>query len=245
MRNNGIMKGTNIPLYVGLYQRILQMIRNGEFEERLPSEPELSALLSVSRNTLRQALQVLEEDRIIYKRRGAGTYVSKIDPLLQRGSLGTYAPIEDFFASLGVEAELANLIITIEEADDLTSKYLSVEMNSPVVVVSRLYRRRGEPLMSYAQLLDFIPQKHYQGLSRLENKIDYIRVMEERSAVAQCEIIATRAGKLNADIMKVSENTPLTLLLQVVMDKEGNKLYLNKTYLNSQATDIVLTVNRR
>jgi len=42
---------------------------------RLPAEPELAAGLGVSRTTIRAVLQSLEEDGLVSRRPGRGTYV--------------------------------------------------------------------------------------------------------------------------------------------------------------------------
>jgi len=58
--------------------QIKRDIENGTYKERekLPSEFQLSKLLGVSRATLREALRILEEDNIIIRRHGVGTFVN-------------------------------------------------------------------------------------------------------------------------------------------------------------------------
>ena len=60
-------------------ERIVQYILdNGLCEgEKLPSEPELMRMLSVSRSTLREAVKALISRNILTIRRGAGTYVAE------------------------------------------------------------------------------------------------------------------------------------------------------------------------
>src|SRR3972149_6673907 len=56
---------------------IQEAIKQGKFPagSQLPSEMELLQMLGVSRTTLREALRILEEQRLIRKRRGLGTFV--------------------------------------------------------------------------------------------------------------------------------------------------------------------------
>lgn len=63
------------------YEELVQTLRQtlprwyADGQRKLPSEQELSAQFSVSRQTLRQALAVLEQDGLIEKRRGSGSFL--------------------------------------------------------------------------------------------------------------------------------------------------------------------------
>jgi GntR family transcriptional regulator len=240
-------KPENIPLYVGAYQKLLSMIRGGDFGDKLPSETELSKLLNISRNTLRQALQVLEEDHIIYKRRGSGTYISKAGPISTNNGLESYMPIEEYLSSMNIEATPGELVITIEEADEPTSRMLQVGMQSPVIVITRTYVDKMDSNLVYGLLLDFVPQNIYEEYveEQIINKKDFYKCVERLSSMSETMLTATRAGKVNADIMHVSESTPLLLMVQVVMDSKGNRLFLNKTYLNIQAEGLDIVIHRK
>lgn len=65
-------------LYLQVIDKIKEDINNGEYAEgeKLPSEFQLSKELGVSRATLREALRVLEEENVIIRRHGVGTFVN-------------------------------------------------------------------------------------------------------------------------------------------------------------------------
>jgi GntR family transcriptional regulator len=46
--------------------------------DQLPSEPELAAAYSVSRATVREALQSLENEGIVRRVHGSGTFVNQV-----------------------------------------------------------------------------------------------------------------------------------------------------------------------
>jgi len=60
------------------------LIASGELQpgQRLPPEPELAALVGVSRNTLREAVRALIQANVLDVRRGDGTYVTSLEPHL-------------------------------------------------------------------------------------------------------------------------------------------------------------------
>lgn len=63
-----------------VFDRILRSIKSGAFaaDERLPTEHELAAEFEVSRPVVREALQRLRDQGLIYSRRGAGSFVRSV-----------------------------------------------------------------------------------------------------------------------------------------------------------------------
>lgn len=71
-----ISKIENVPLTERARSAILQAILEKRFEARLPSEEALAEMLNVSRTTIRTALQSLEQDGIINRKRAIGTTIN-------------------------------------------------------------------------------------------------------------------------------------------------------------------------
>ena len=72
-------KPTRLPLYVQISELLHREIAAGHWlaGERLPTESTLAQDLDVAVGTLRKALKVLEEDGLLERRQGSGTYVRK------------------------------------------------------------------------------------------------------------------------------------------------------------------------
>lgn len=66
----------NVPLTERARASILEAIMEQRFDERLPSEEALATMLNVSRTTIRTALQSLEQDGIINRKRAVGTTIN-------------------------------------------------------------------------------------------------------------------------------------------------------------------------
>ena len=63
-------------LYVGIASILKDDIVRGAFaDNRLPTEEELAQRFQVSRNTIREALSMLEMDGLITRRQGVGTFI--------------------------------------------------------------------------------------------------------------------------------------------------------------------------
>ena len=81
------------PKYLVLMEQLTADIENGVYEdgEKLPAENELAKTSNISRQTVRQALSLLERKGLIEKHHGSGSFV-KI-PRASRDRTGNIAVI--------------------------------------------------------------------------------------------------------------------------------------------------------
>lgn len=72
------IKSDSRHLYLQVIDKMKRDIESGTYKEKekLPSEFQLSKLLGVSRATLREALRILEEENVVTRRHGVGTFVN-------------------------------------------------------------------------------------------------------------------------------------------------------------------------
>ena len=104
----------DLPKYVTLVNWIKEQVLSGglRFGEKFYSENELAAMFGISRQTVRQAVGILEQERIVERRRGSGTYViyggaPKHDPTMNIGVISTYLDGYIFTSILkGIETAL-------------------------------------------------------------------------------------------------------------------------------------------
>lgn len=77
----GILITTSpVPTYHRLACQIRELVLGGAFaiDEQLPPEGQIAEHLHISRSTVRQALGRLEQDRLIRREHGRGTFVNRI-----------------------------------------------------------------------------------------------------------------------------------------------------------------------
>jgi len=74
-----ISQSKMIPLYYRIYIAIKKEIESGNYKakSKMPSENELAKNYNVSKMTIRNALSKLEEEGLIYKEVGRGTFISE------------------------------------------------------------------------------------------------------------------------------------------------------------------------
>src|SRR5258705_3310823 len=104
-RSGSVPDQTRSSAYRTLAAALRDAIRNGEYADgqQLPTEEQLSARHSVSRQTVRRAMQDLVSEGIIYRVAGRGTYpVAEADRYLRH-----FGSVEDLMAlSLDTECEV-------------------------------------------------------------------------------------------------------------------------------------------
>lgn len=124
--------------YLELAEKIRQMIkdRNLKRNDLLPSERQMAAMLSANHLTLRKALRILEQERIIYKEPSKGNYVGPRPPSGKgRKLIGIVFPDHDVF--------FCNILAGLEER--LASAGLH-----PLVHLTRNSRKREEETIDFA-----------------------------------------------------------------------------------------------
>lgn len=115
------------PIRRSLSRQVLEsmeeMIRGGRWNvgDRIPSEPELAHLFSVSHNTIREALQSLIHAGMLEARPGDGTYVTACDrfSVVVNNRLKEIEFPKILEARLALEKEIARLAALNRTEDDL------------------------------------------------------------------------------------------------------------------------------
>lgn len=122
--------------------------------QQLPSEPELSKQLGVSRATLREAMRSFETQGMIRRRQGAGTFVVGKVPVMESGL--------EVLESLETMARRMNLSITVSDlhiekifADQELASALDIQLAAPATRVRRVMQANGRPA---AFLVDTLPE---------------------------------------------------------------------------------------
>lgn len=140
------------PRYELVAQVIEREIRTGRLPQgaALPPEPELAALLSISRQTIRHALNDLTQQGLLERRRGVGTFVTGTAIEQPLGHLSSFLHT---LASDGAPpgSQLLGVRLTV---DGVASPLLRSDPSGLVCEISRLFSVDGEPVVLERIFLD-------------------------------------------------------------------------------------------
>jgi GntR family transcriptional regulator len=146
-------------------QELRQAITRGTYRpgSQLPTEAELCEMLGVSRTVVREALRVLEDDGLVTRRHGVGTFVRN-HPILK--NLNFNFGITEMIESAGLTPGTSHLAIQTIVADQEKSEQLRLPMGTPLISVERVRTANDRPVVysldtfreSLLQRAEFDPQ---------------------------------------------------------------------------------------
>jgi GntR family transcriptional regulator len=136
------------PLSLKVRDELLEAIRTGGFADgRLPPEAALALQFGVSRTTVRAALQGLAADGLVTRRRRHGTVVNA---QLLRASmpLNRLVSFHALIEQAGHDASADAQKVAESAVPEIAAVGLGVEPGTPCVVVDRLLRADGRPVIA-------------------------------------------------------------------------------------------------
>ncbi len=154
-------KGSKIPLYLQLMDKLIMKIEQQDYEEheKLPSEREFCEIYGLSRITVRQALQELTLEGYIYKLHGKGTFVAP--KTINQHLVKLYSFTEEM-KKMGKVPTTRVLEFNEIVADERLATNMNLKPFDEVFQVIRLRLANDEPLMYEAS---FLPKKVFPGLT--------------------------------------------------------------------------------
>lgn len=159
MMNNDVrLRADSRPLYAQASAALKDLLQAGDYAPgaRLPSEYALSEQLGISRPTLREALHQLEEEGVIVRRHGVGTFVARAQPVIEAG-LEVLESLERLAERNGLHTEMGEVAIEERLATARESKGLGIAAAAPVTAITRVILADGQRI---AHLIDVVPQTY-------------------------------------------------------------------------------------
>jgi GntR family transcriptional regulator len=214
------VKSNGIPAYQRIQKNIRKAIDAGQLRpgDTVPSERELAKIHDVSLMTARHALATLEQEGVVDRRRGVGTFVS--NPKIHFSKLMSYTEqMRVRSLTVGSKILFARVIHDEEEA----TARLSISPKSPVIKLERLRRAGGEP---FALETCYFSAKQFAGLlSEALEKESLFAILERKYdaelAYADEEVDATAADPRTAELLGVAKREPLLRIRQVIYSTKG------------------------
>jgi GntR family transcriptional regulator len=214
-------KTSPVPLYFQIAENLRAAIESGALRpgERLGNEIQLSERLSVSRPTVRQAIQRLALEGLVVRQRGVGTVV--VNRRIQR-PLALSSLYEDL-KTAGREPATTVLSVTPLGAEGETAAALGLSPGHPVLMIERLRSADDLPL---AIMRNYLPAELLSGTDVIAVLAQYglyetLRQQGVQFHSAEEIIGARKATVTEAQLLQVPRSSTVLTMSRVAIDPTG------------------------
>jgi GntR family transcriptional regulator len=223
-------------------QRIRSMINDGRLSpgSRLPNELEVAEAMGVSRGTIRAALHLLEQQGLLWRRQGVGTFVSE-RPILEN-RLDVNSGVTDLIRSMGLVPGARDIEIKLVPADEYSAQQLGVSVGIPMVHIRRIRTANDKPIVAS---IDILPLSLLEQSPRpltldrlkqlLEEKHSIYTVLKELPVLIDHAVAKIRPIKADALLLKqlhlrLPKDSVMLYIEQVDFDRAQRPVLLSYEY---------------
>ncbi|WP_379967383.1 GntR family transcriptional regulator [Ectobacillus sp. sgz5001026] len=227
------IRSDNRHLYLRVIDRIKEDIASGMYKEKqkLPSEFDLAKELGVSRATLREALRILEEENVIVRRHGVGTFVNA-KPMFSSG-IEQLSSITDMITDAGKSPGTIFLSSSVMSLTEEEKEKFKNEDSMDVFTIERVRTADGEPVV---YCVDKLPQHILPDLSEYKEE-SLLNIIHKKTnkrvtyAVAYIEPLGYHPKV--SPILECSPETALLVLKQMHYDQSDEPILYSINYFRA------------
>lgn len=222
------------PLHIRVQEHLRTLIAEGAYQagQQLPPETRLAAKLRVSRATLREALLGLEQEGVIVRKHGVGTFVAAGYGHRLESGLERLESIPTVAAQQGMEVRCKDLEIQQEMADQELADRLRVAPGSCLTSVRRVIEVAGMPV---AYMFDVAPASILSPADVEEgftcSVLDCLEMKPDvQIAHAVADIVALNADAFLAQKLEVEPEQAVLLIEETLFDRDGAAVEFSRNY---------------
>jgi GntR family transcriptional regulator len=223
------------PLYHRIYAVMRERIIKGYYPSDLPvpSEAELSESFSVSRITIRKAMEMLTAEGLVTRTRGRGTYVNdrSKENQLNRAVVSNINGLFSYLNAVGQSTRLKVVSLELTEAPPRICAQMGVPPTAPLVRAVRVRSLDKRPYsLSIAYLLPEIGETLKRQDLAKTNMIDLVQ--QAGATVEQVEqtLTATLADDYAAKHLEIPIGAPLMLVNRVFFNAALKPFYVAEIF---------------
>ncbi len=238
------VRADGVPIYIQIRESLRADITGGLLKrgEQLPSENELAVRYKVSRMTIRQSIEDLVDEGLLYRRHGVGTFVAF--PHLQRD----HTKLTSFFDKAeneGVKVQVKLLSLEVIPATRKVAEALDLPAGSHVIRVKTLRYADNVPITVHDA---HIPHKLFPDLVNENLEVQHLWTLFEKNgyrvkrAVQRLE--AREASEELAQLMDVKEGAPVLFKERTVYADDGTPVEFTYCYNRGDLYSLTVALER-
>lgn len=230
------LKVDRASLPIQTQQYLLSLLDSGMYQpgDQLPSENELASQLGISRPTLREALRNLEQDGVVIRKHGVGTFVSRSYGDRLESGLERLESILELAGRQGLELAFDALQVWEMPADEELAKNLQVALGTTLTSVSRVIKAEGKPV---AYMLDMI-RSTVLSVTDIDGDFNgsVLDLLRQQMGFgvdqAVADIVALDADEDLAQQLEIESGQAVLLVQETLYDGAGLALGFSRNFFN-------------
>jgi GntR family transcriptional regulator len=238
----------NLRLHSRIRDEILKSIENGKYKplDQLPSEDEIAKKLSVSRSSVRNALLSLEQDGVVLRRHGIGTFVAPY-PIRLKNRVDQLNIIPEQITNLGYMPDLSFNESSQISGPSHAHEMMDLDIDEKIMHSKRLYLANKKPAVFIDDYLRITFDKSEVKWEQFSgNMVEFL----ENEFNLHIEytygwIKSVKPSKEIARILQIEESFPLLTEEQVSYDSKGIPIAYGISYHNSEIMEFDFVGRRR
>ncbi len=218
------------PLHSQIHDFLRENIVSNKLntDEPIHSERELAEEFEVSRMTVRQALNALKKEGLIYQKRGKGTFVSSRKFDVHSRNLNGFS---DEMIRRGMNPQSKVLKLDREKAELETADRLNLNINDDVFKLERLRLADDIPMAIETSCL---PAKMFPDLTKYDfEKQSLYQILEKKYGVqmysAAEDLEAAISDAKISELLSVKKNSPLLIVYRTVFAEDDQPIEFTKS----------------
>lgn len=238
-----LARGSARTLYEQLTDHLREyLLAQHDVGGQLPTEESLMQMYSVSRSTVRRAIQSLVDDGVLVRRQGKGTFVARATPKIVH-SIDRLAPFMETFKQAG--ASLRTTVIDFSWTDKPELPENLTGWETPVLSYRRLYVSNGIP---HAVTRVYLPRRLGERVSRSDvEAMPLYELLQNKLHVvlsdAEFLVSARPTSRELSQILELSSSTSLLVLERISRDSSGNAVETTTHFLRPDVYQLSVEVN--
>lgn len=208
------------PLYLQVRDLLVHRIVEGVWKPgaSLPNETLLAQELGTSIGTVRKALDIMEDERIITRRQGRGTFVNDFSE--------QSFDISSFVGRDGkkITHEKRGLSVATVTANDEEAARLRIKLGEQIIKIERIRLHKGQVYMAETCRQ---PVRHFKSLPE-DLALYRISALAQRNGIvgirAEEAVSADTATSGDAEVLGVAEGSALLVVDRMLFSERGDPL---------------------
>lgn len=246
--NRNLISSSNVhptPKYYQLEEILREIIAASGEGHPIPSESELCRIYSMSRTTVRKAIDDLAREGLLYRVQGKGTFVAplKVRVLFTQRRVGFY---EDM-STRGIQVRTRVLEQEVIEASKRVVDELQLDEGEKIIKLVRIRNIDDDPILISTT---FLPYRLFPGLESEDlTSVSLYHVMCDKYGFSigygTRWVEAQPCSDDDAVHLQIEPTTPLLVVTDVMYDTEGHPLEYGIARQRGDRTQVEISVLRQ